>query len=118
MVALGGWVLYLDQRGSTFISIQSSVGTAPIIGAGNVPQPGFFISTVALIGFVNLLAITVTSIHLRANRYGANDSMVKRVPLRQKSYNRYEAEDSGFFSMYFSKNLEISRNYDWRNFDV
>ena len=65
-----------------------------IFGGGNIPQPGFFVSTVALIGFVNSLAITVTSIHLRANRYSIDESQVKRVPLRKPSY-RYETEDSG-----------------------
>ena len=95
MVALGGWVLYMDQAASIERSISKDEA---IFGGGNVPQPGFFVSTVALIGFVNLLAISVTSIHLRANRFAVPDKVVKRKQPLRKSY-KYENEDSGISIM-------------------
>ena len=51
MVALGGWVLYIDQNEQItgFKSQQQSPQQS---------QPGLFVSTIALFGFVSLLAIS------------------------------------------------------------
>ena len=65
-----------------------------VIHHENNPQkPGFFVSTVALIGFVNLLAISVTSIHLRSSRFNGTESLRKKA--RRKPQFKYETEDSG-----------------------